>query len=117
MIGAILAAASNLLFALLASIGNDIRALIVVISADNLSAGIASVAFVAYLSSLTSTSFTASQYALFSSIMVLLPKILAGYSGVMVESMGYEMFFIGTAAMGIPVLAMIYLLAKKDTSP
>jgi PAT family beta-lactamase induction signal transducer AmpG len=114
MSGAILASASNLLFALLASVGHDITALILVISADNLSAGIASAAFVAYLSSLTSTSFTASQYALFSSIMVLLPKILAGYSGVMVESVGYEMFFIGTAAMGIPVLALIYLVDKQD---
>jgi PAT family beta-lactamase induction signal transducer AmpG len=114
MLGAILAAVSNLLFALLASIGNDIMALIVVISADNLSAGIASAAFVAYLSGLTSTSFTASQYALFSSIMVLLPKILAGYSGVVVESVGYEIFFIGTAAMGIPVLVLIYLVAKQD---
>ena len=114
MLGAILAAVSNLFFALLASIGNDITALILVISADNLSAGVASAAFVAYLSSLTSTSFTASQYALFSSIMVLLPKILAGYSGVMVDSMGYEAFFIGTAAMGIPVLMLIYLVEKYD---
>jgi len=114
MVGAVLAAASNLLFALLAKIGNDITVLMVVISADNLSAGIASAAFVAYLSSLTSTSFTASQYALFSSIMVLLPKILAGYSGVMVESVGYEMFFIGTAAMGLPVLVLIYFVAISD---
>ncbi len=114
MLGAVLAAISNLLFALLANIGNDITALIVVISADNISAGIASAAFVAYLSSLTSTSFTASQYALFSSIMVLLPKILAGYSGVLVETLGYEMFFIGTAAMGIPVLVLICLVAKQD---
>ena len=115
MLGAILAAASNLLFAVLASMGNDLRALIMVISADNLSGGIASAAFVAYLSSLTSRAFTATQYALFSSIMVLLPKILAGYSGVMVESVGYEMFFIGTAAMGIPVLLLIYLVAKQDS--
>ena len=114
MVGALLAAASNLLFALLANIGNDIMALIIVISVDNLSAGIASAAFVAYLSSLTSASFTASQYALFSSIMVLLPKILAGYSGIMVESMGYEMFFIVTAATGIPVLALIYLVSKQE---
>lgn len=112
MIGAVLAAGSNLLFAALAQVGNDIGFLMLVISADNLSGGIASAAFVAYLSSLTSTSFTASQYALFSSIMVLLPKILAGYSGVMVESLGYEAFFIGTAAMGVPVLLLIYLVSR-----
>ncbi len=113
MIGAILAAGSNLLFAWLAVVGNDIGMLMLVISADNLSAGIASAAFVAYLSSLTSTTFTASQYALFSSIMVLLPKVLAGYSGVMVESVGYQAFFIGTAAMGLPVLILIYLVSRS----
>ncbi|NQV99055.1 MAG: MFS transporter [Rhodospirillales bacterium] len=112
MTGAILAAASNLLFALLAQVGDSISFLMLVISADNLSAGIASAAFVAYLSSLTSSAFTATQYALFSSIMVLLPKILAGYSGVMVESVGYEWFFVGTAAMGVPVLFLIYLVAR-----
>lgn len=111
--GAILAAASNLLFAVLAQVGNDIVVLMVVISADNLSAGIASAAFVAYLSSLTSSAFTATQYALFTSIMVLLPKVLAGYSGVMVESIGYEWFFIGTAAMGVPVLILIWLVARR----
>ncbi len=115
MTGAVLAAASNLLFALLAQVGNDIVFLMWVISADNLSAGIASAAFVAYLSSLTSSAFTASQYALFSSIMVLLPKVLAGYSGLMVESVGYAAFFIGTAAMGVPVLGLIYLVARAKS--
>jgi len=62
---------------------------------------------VAYLSSLTSVSFTAMQYAIFSSIMTLFPKILAGYSGSIVDSVGYESFFIGTAVIGIPVLFLI----------
>lgn len=114
--GAILAAASNVLFAILSQIGNDVSFLMLVISADNLSAGIASAAFVAYLSGLTSTAFTATQYALFSSIMVLLPKVLAGYSGVMVEAIGYEWFFVGTAAMGLPVLVLIWMVSRSRLS-
>ncbi len=86
LLGAVLSAATNLLFMLLASIGYDMFWLYVVISADNLSAGIASAAFVAFLSSLTNVSFTAMQYAIFSSLMTLLPKLLGGYSGSMVDA-------------------------------
>jgi PAT family beta-lactamase induction signal transducer AmpG len=111
-LGAVLAAGTNLLFVLLAQVGNDTDMLKIVIAADNLSGGIASAAFVAYLSSLTNTAFTASQYAIFSSMMVLLPKVLAGYSGFIVEDVGYEWFFIGTAALGIPVLVLIVLAAR-----
>ena len=111
-LGAVLAAGTNVLFALLAGLGPDLWALAGVISADNLSAGIASAAFVAYLSSLTSTSFTATQYALFSSIMVLLPKLIAGYSGMMVESVGYATFFIGTAFVGLVPMALIVLVTR-----
>ncbi len=111
-LGGVLAAGTNVLFAILAGMGPDLWALAGVISADNLSAGIASAAFVAYLSSLTSTSFTATQYALFSSIMVLLPKLIAGYSGMMVESVGYTTFFIGTAIIGVLPLVLIIAAAR-----
>jgi len=106
-VGAFLAAATNILFAYVAGQGPDEMLLLMVIIADNGSAGIAAAAFVAYLSSLTSVSFTAIQYALFSSIMTLFPKILAGYSGSVVDNVGYPMFFIGTAIVGIPVLFLI----------
>jgi len=111
-LGALLSALTNLLFMALAQIGNDMTMLYLVISADNLSAGIASAAFIAFLSSLTNISFTAVQYAIFSSLMTLLPKILGGYSGTMVETMGYEQFFLMTAIMGLPVLVLI-LWANK----
>ncbi|MBW2513805.1 MAG: hypothetical protein JRE21_04455 [Deltaproteobacteria bacterium] len=106
-LGAFLAAATNVLFAYVAGKGPDELLLFMVIVADNGSAGIAAAAFVAYLSSLTSVSFTAIQYAIFSSTMTLFPKILAGYSGSMVDNVGYPMFFIGTAIIGIPVLFLI----------
>ncbi len=112
-LGAALSAATNILFMLLANAGHDMTMLYIVISADNLSAGLASAAFIAFLSKLTNISFTAVQYAIFSSLMTLLPKILGGYSGSMVDSMGYPNFFLFTAILGIPVLVLILLAGKK----
>jgi len=111
-VGAVLSALTNLLFIALASAGHDLTLLYLVISADNLSAGLASAAFVAFLSSLTNVSFTAMQYALFSSLMTLLPKFLGGYSGTFVATMGYSNFFILTTLLGLPVLVLI-ALAKR----
>ncbi len=108
-VGAVLSAVSNLLFAWLAAQGHDLQGLIWVISADNLSSGIASAAFIAYLSSLTNIRYSATQYALFSSMMLLLPKWLAGFSGVFVDTFGYQTFFISTAIIGAPVLILIWL--------
>lgn len=109
-LGGVLAAATNLLFMLLAKTGADISMLTVVIAADNLSAGIATTAFIAFLSSLTNISFTAVQYALFSSLMTLFPKVMGGYSGSMVSSIGYESFFLLTAVMGLPALILILIV-------
>jgi PAT family beta-lactamase induction signal transducer AmpG len=108
-LGAILSAVSNLLFAWLATQGHDLHGLIWVISADNLSSGIATAAFIAFLSALTNIQYSATQYALFSSMMLLLPKWLAGFSGVFVDSFGYSSFFISTAIIGAPVLILIWL--------
>ena len=113
MLGAVLSAASNLLFAWLASRGHDVNALILVIAADNLSSGIASAAFIAYLSSLTNINYSATQYALFSSMMLLLPKFLAGYSGKYVDAFGYSHFFTATALLGVPVLLLVALASRK----
>ena len=82
------------------------------INADNISSGFAGAAFVVYLSSLTSIKFTATQYALFSSIMLFIPKLIAGYSGSWVSVMGYSKFFIVTALLGVPVLLLIIWIAK-----
>lgn len=112
MLGAVLSAASNLLFAWLASRGHDFGMLVLVISADNLSSGIASAAFIAYLSSLTNINYSATQYALFSSMMLLLPKWIAGFSGKFVDAFGYSSFFTATALLGIPVLALVWLASR-----
>jgi PAT family beta-lactamase induction signal transducer AmpG len=83
-----------------------------VISADNLASGMASAAFIAYLSGLTNISYSATQYALFSSMMLLAPKWLAGFSGVFVDAHGYENFFTATAMLGLPVVALVALAAR-----
>ena len=112
MLGAVLSALTNLLFAWLATRGHDLTALIWVVSADNLASGIASAAFIAYLSGLTNVNYSATQYALFSSMMLLAPKWLAGFSGVFVDSYGYEAFFNSTAMLGLPVLLLVALAAR-----
>jgi PAT family beta-lactamase induction signal transducer AmpG len=112
-VGALLSAGTNLLFAWLSTRGHDVGSLILVISADNLSAGIASAAFVAYLSGLTNVAYSATQYALFSSIMLLLPKFIAGWSGLAVDTFGYKAFFTGTALLGLPVLVLVWLTARS----
>ncbi|MBK24809.1 MAG: MFS transporter [Halobacteriovorax sp.] len=111
--GAILAAGTNLLFMLLASMGQNTFMLYGVIAADNLAAGLASAAFVAFLSSLTDISFTAVQYAIFTSLMTLLPKVLGGYSGSMVDAIGYQWFFVFTTLIGVPVLWIVHICGKK----
>jgi len=115
-LGGVLSAASNLLFAWLSTRGHDLNGLVWVISADNLSSGIASAAFIAYLSSLTNVQYSATQYALFSSMMLLLPKWFAGFSGVYVDTFGYEHFFIATSLIGIPVLILITLAIRIEKS-
>jgi PAT family beta-lactamase induction signal transducer AmpG len=112
MLGAVLSAITNLLFAWLATRGHDLTALVWVISADNLASGIASAAFIAYLSSLTNVNYSATQYALFSSMMLLAPKWLAGFSGVYVDAHGYEAFFNSTALLGAPVLLLVWLASR-----
>jgi PAT family beta-lactamase induction signal transducer AmpG len=114
MLGAALSAGTNLLFAWLSMRGHDLVGLVLVISADNLSAGIASAAFVAYLSGLTNVAYSATQYALFSSVMLLLPKFIAGWSGWAVDSFGYPSFFIGTALLGAPVLLLVWLASRAS---
>jgi len=114
LLGAAMVASTNLLFALLAVSEPDLVLLAAVISADNLSGGIATSVFIAYLSGLTNTAYTATQYALFSSLMTLPAKLLGGFSGVIVDGFGYPSFFIYAAATGLPaILLVIYLMRNR----
>ena len=116
MIGAVTSAVSNLIFIYLANLPEPSGvALTMAIIGDNLSGGLAGGVGVAFLSSLVNKQFSASQYAAFSSITFLFPKLLAGYSGQIVDYAGYSIFFAITAGMGIPVILLILFIWKPYT--
>jgi PAT family beta-lactamase induction signal transducer AmpG len=106
------ASASIMMFAWLATRGHDLPLLVAAVSADNFVAGVAGSVFIAYLSGLTNVRYSATQYALFSSLMLLLPKFVAGFSGVAVERFGYSGFFVGAALLGLPVLLLVWLTGR-----
>ncbi len=112
MVGASLASATNLLFILLTTHQGDLQYMYFAVIVDNLASGLASAIFVAFLSALTSIRFTAVQYAILSSLMTLFPKVLAGYSGAIVDNIGYPQFFFFTFAIGMPILILIWLVDK-----
>ncbi|MCH1925267.1 MFS transporter [Shewanella sp. C32] len=112
-LGAFLVATTNLLFALQAYVGYNVPLLTLAISIDNFSGGVATAAFIAYLSSLTSTGYSATQYALLSSIMLLFPKFIAGFSGEWVNAYGYVNFFISASIIGLPVLVLVKLAHRQ----
>ena len=114
LVGSILVPVTNLFFVWLALSSPDLVSLAIVISMDNLSGGFATSAFIAYLSSLTNTTYTATQYALFSSLMTLPAKIIGGFSGIMVEAAGYAWFFLYAGLLGAPALLLIIYLMRTS---
>ena len=119
LIGAVAVATTNLFFAQLALLANpDLNWLAVTVSLDNLSGGFATTAFIAYLSGLTNKAYTATQYALFSSLMTLPGKFMSGFSGFVVDSYGYFTFFLSAASLGLPAILLIWFYFKnqKNTS-
>jgi PAT family beta-lactamase induction signal transducer AmpG len=112
LLGAVLVTLTNLLFATLALAEPSLGLLALVVSADNLSGGLATAVFVAYLSSLTNQAYTATQYALFSSLMTLPAKFLGGFSGLIVDAHGYATFFTYSAALGLPSIALVLYLSR-----
>lgn len=113
MAGGVLVIVSNLGFAALAMHGQaSVPGLALVISGDNLASGFAGSAFIAYLSGLTNTAYTATQYALFSSLFTLPGKLLGGASGFVSEALGWPGFFVYTSALGIPALILIVWLDR-----
>ena len=113
--GAILVMLTNLLFVSIAILPPDIMMLALVVGADNLSGGMAGSAFIAFLSGLTNKAYTATQYALFSSLMLLPAKFIGGFSGDVVDANGYVFFFVYTAMLGFPaILLILYLMKRKQ---
>jgi len=115
VLGACLVASTNLLFAWMATMTMPTTMILaLVVSADNLSGGLAIVAFIAYLSGLTSSTYTATQYALFSSLMTLPGKFIGGFSGWLVDIAGYPWFFVTASVMGIPAIILALGLLWHD---
>ena len=123
--GAILGPGSNAAFTWVAYSGGDAGVFMAAMCIDGFSTGFAGTALVAYMSSLTSIGYTATQYALLSSFYALLGKVLKGFSGVAVEQLqavhgeigGYALFFLGTAVTGVPALLLCVLLARRIRAP
>lgn len=117
---AIMVPLTNLIFAWVATLGPELYGLIIAIVADNTTGGTAIAVFLAYLASLTNTQYTAMQYALFSSLMTLPGQFLGGFTGLVVEWLGWQGFFLTSAVIGLPALALavaLLWLAHPDTSP
>jgi len=112
--GAVLLAVTNLFFAGMALAGAKLWVLVITISADNLAAGFTGTVFIAYLSGLTNVNYTATQYALFSSLMTLPGKLISGFSGFIVESTDWFTFFIYASAMGIPGILLAIAVVRRQ---
>ena len=118
--GAILGPGSNAAFTWVAYSAGDTGVFAAAMAIDGFATGFAGTALVAYMSSLTSLGYTATQYALLSSFYALLGKLLKGFSGVAVETLqaahgqvgGYALFFLGTALAGLPALLLCLWLAR-----
>ena len=112
MLGTTASCSTHLLFAFFATRGHDVALMYTAVGLDNFASGFSGTVFIAFLSSLTNIRFTAVQYALFSSLMTLLPKTIGGYSGSIVQHIGYTGFFLFTAVLCLPVLLLVYFTDK-----
>ncbi|MEM9100813.1 MAG: MFS transporter [Pseudomonadota bacterium] len=119
LFGAVAVVITNIVFAGLAIVEKDTKILTFVISVDNFSGGFANTALIAYMSSLVNKTYSATQYAIFTSIMTLPGKIVSGFSGIVVEAIGYFHFFLYTAALGIPavILTVFIMYNEKSSGP
>ncbi len=114
IVGALMLAVTNLFFAGMALTGAKLWFLVITISADNLAAGFTGTVFIAYLSGLTNVNYTATQYALFSSLMTLPGKLISGFSGFIVEATDWFTFFVYASAMGIPGILLAIAVVRRQ---
>ena len=114
LLGSVLILCSNLFYATFAAIGEpSVTGLAMIISFDNLAVGVHGTALVAFMSTLTSANYTATQYAVLSSLYAMPGKLLMGTSGFVVDAIGYSSFFIYTASLTVPALILLYWLKRR----
>ena len=116
LVGLLLLTGANLLYGYVAGIHPGLGWFAGIIAADNIGNGIAGTAFIAYMSSLTSRAYTATQYALFGSLWSVPTKFLAGFSGTVVDAVGYGPFFAITAALSLPALLLILWMLRRGAA-
>ena len=108
---------SNLMYVALAEAGHSVPMLWAQVGVENFTDGLADAAFVTYLSALTSRAFTATQYALLSSLAAVPLRTLAGSSGWLAEGLGWSWFFVLTTAAALPAMAVMLFLLKRLPPP
>jgi len=109
----VLQAVSNLMFALLAMAGHDMTLLTATIAIENLSGGMGTAAFVAYLSSLCNVAYTATQYALLSSFMAFGRTLLSSGGGWLADHVDWVSFFVITTFAALPGLLLLIWMARR----
>ena len=114
LLAGILQMLSNLMFVAQAMVGHDIAFLIATIGIENLSGGMGSAAFVAYLSGLCNVAYTATQYALLSSLMAVPRTVLAASGGWFAETLGWVPFFLLTTVAALPGLLILLWLMRRE---
>lgn len=112
VITGLLQLASNLMFSLQAMVGNDEHYLYATIGIENLTSGMGSAAFVAYLSGLCNLAFTATQYALFSSLAAVGRTVLSSPFGAVAEDVGWVNYFLISAVMAVPGMLLLFWMLK-----
>ena len=124
IIGAIVSVLGNLTFAWLVNQpSSSLVPLFIAVTADNIAGGYAGTVFVAFMSTMVAKSFAGTQYAIFSSVYSLGPKLVAGTSGVMVQTFsggvdaaatveGYSKFFLFAAVLGVPAILLSWFAHK-----
>jgi PAT family beta-lactamase induction signal transducer AmpG len=122
LLGGVLQASGIAAHALLAIFGGNVVLFTAVMGLDDFSIAVAGITLVAYMSSLTSLGYTATQYALLSSAYALAGKFLKGFSGSLMETLAahvglmnaYALFFIGCGLLGIPALVLFAVLGNRQ---
>ncbi len=114
LVGGVLQAATNLLFAVQAQVGHEVAMLAVAIGADGFTGGLASSAFVAYLSGLCRSGMSATQFALLTSLMATGRTVLASGSGWLADATDWTTFFVATTLLAIPGLLLLFVLRPRE---
>ena len=113
----VLMAASNLVFAAQAAVGHNVAMLMLTIAVENLTGGMGTAAFVAYLSSLCDVAYTATQYALLSSFMAFARDVLSASSGWLADQVDWVAFFLISTALAVPGLVLLMWMMRRFPAP